>query len=100
VLRRGKAEGHGRLTHLRAGQVAAVEEGEYRDDRLVSGRFEVPRAGLVYEGPWRFGQPQGQGRLSIGPEVFEGEWENGCLLTKRGWVSFTRPARDCEGRAT
>lgn len=96
-LRRGKAEGPGRLTHFDDGRAVIVEEGEYRNDHFVGGRFAMPVLGLVYEGGWRSGQPQGQGRVSVGGRVLEGTWEEGCLRLPEGWVSFTRPARECGG---
>jgi hypothetical protein len=99
-LRRGKAEGIGRLTHLENGEVIAVEEGEFRDDYFVSGRLEFRRGGVVYEGEWRRTQPHGPGRVSIRGREFDGVWENGCLRLKNGWMSFTRPAEECEGRPT
>jgi hypothetical protein len=100
-LRRGKAEGPGRLEHRPSGELVVVEEGEFRDDNLVQGRVEFLREGLVYEGAMRRGQPDGPGRLTIrGREVFDGVWENGCLRAKDGWVSFTRPAAACEGQPT
>lgn len=100
MLRRGKAEGPGRLTHLDNGEVVAVEEGEFADDYLARGRLEVPRSDILFEGGFRRGQPHGPGRLTTRGQVFEGQWENGCLLTKAGWISFTRPADDCEGSPT
>jgi hypothetical protein len=99
-LRRGKAEGPGRLTHLEDGQVIAVEEGEFRDDFFLRGRLELRRGGAVYEGEWRRNQPHGPGRLTVRGEVLDGVWENGCLRVKDGWVAFTRPAEECEGRPT
>lgn len=100
VLRRGKAEGHGRLTHREGGGVVAVEEGEYRDDYLVQGRLELPRAGLVYEGGFQRGQPHGEGRLATRDRTFAGTWTLGCLPVDGAWIAFTRPSRDCEGRPT
>lgn len=100
TLRRGKAEGPGRLTHLENGEVRAIEQGEYRNDHFVQGRFEVPRAGLVYEGGWTIGGPDGPGRLQLRGETFEGNWERGCLRVKEGWISITRPAAECEGSPT
>jgi hypothetical protein len=100
TLRRGKAEGPGALTHYENGQVTAREEGQYRNDRFVQGRFELPRAGLVYEGGWGLGGPAGPGRLQLRGQSFEGNWEGGCLRTKEGWISITRPAAQCEGSAT
>ncbi len=100
TLRGGKAEGQGRLTHLDAGQPTVIEEGEYRRDEFVGGRFSVLATGLVYEGGWRLGGPHGQGRATIRGQVFEGLWENGCLRRPQGWMSFTRPAEQCEGQPT
>lgn len=100
TLRAGKAEGPGRLTHLDNGQPIATEEGQFRNDHFVGGRMTVPATGLVYEGGWRATGPQGQGRATIRGQVFEGEWENGCLRLPQGWMSFTRPAADCEGAPT
>jgi hypothetical protein len=96
----GKAQGRGTLTHYDDGQVTAVEDGEFRDDYFARGRIEIRRNGLVYEGEWRRTQPHGHGRVTLNGQTFEGEWENGCLRTKDGWLSFTRPAEDCEGRPT
>jgi hypothetical protein len=100
TLRRGKAEGQGTLTHLENGEVTVRETGEYRNDHFVGGRVEFLRPGLVYEGGWSVSGPEGQGRLELGGQVFEGRWEGGCLRTKEGWVAFTRPVRECEGNAT
>jgi hypothetical protein len=99
-LLRGKAEGPGKLTHYRAGEVTVVETGNYRDDRFTGGRFEVPRRGLVYDGGWGATGPEGQGTLSVDGRRFEGIWEAGCLRGPGGWLSFTRPAEECEGSAT
>ena len=98
-LRGGKAEGRGSLVVSEDGQVITRETGEYRDDRLVNGRLEIPRTGLVYEGGWAMGQPNGQGELRLGGQVLRGAWENGCLKVKGRWVSFTRPPEQCEGQA-
>jgi hypothetical protein len=100
TLVRGKAEGSGRLTTKEAGQVIAVEEGEYRNDHLAKGRVEMLRLGLVFEGGMRAGQPQGPGRLTLRGQVFEGEWQNGCLELQGRWIAFTRPAGSCQGEDT
>ena len=100
TLRRGKAEGPGRLTHREGREVVVVEDGEYRDDQLVQGRLEVLRSGLVYEGGFQRGQPHGQGQVRVDGRTYSGEWIVGCLDTKEGWLSFTRPASECEGRPT
>lgn len=102
LTRRGKNEGRGRLRHSEGGRVSVIEDGQFEDDRFVSGRFELPRQNLVYEGAFRFGHPHGRGRLTLRGEVFEGAWERGCLALPdgRGWIAFTRPAEECEGRAT
>ena len=99
-LLRGKAEGKGRLDVTENGELVSREVGTYRDDRLVQGRLELPRANLVYEGAWNLGQPHGQGELRVGGQVISGLWENGCLHRGDSWVSFTRPAEQCEGQAT
>lgn len=96
TLMRGKAEGQGTLTHLEAGRPTVIERGEYRNDHFVRGRIEFLRNGLVYEGGWSISGPQGPGRLELRGQVFEGNWEGGCLKTKEGWVAFTRPAEECE----
>jgi hypothetical protein len=100
TLRRGKAEGHGVLSHFEDGQLAARETGEYRNDQFVQGRFELPRRGIVYEGAWGLGGPNGQGRLTLRGQVFEGQWEQGCLRVGPGWISLLRPAAECEGQPT
>jgi hypothetical protein len=99
MLRRGKAEGQGTLTHVENGRTTVIERGEYRNDHFVQGRIEFLRNGLVYEGGWSISGPQGPGRLELRGQVFEGNWEGGCLRTKEGWVAFTRPAAECD-RAT
>lgn len=99
-LRRGKSEGAGRLTIMAGKEVRVVQDGIFRDDFFVSGRVEVPGAGLVYEGGWSRSHPQGHGRLMLGRRVVEGDWAQGCLRTPQGWIAFTRAARDCEGRDT
>lgn len=99
VLEGGRAEGQGRLTHTTNGRVVAVETGEYRNDRFVGGRFEVPGQ-VIYEGGWGLQGPQGQGRVVIQGRRFEGEWQAGCLRVQNNWVSFTRPPQDCEGAPT
>ena len=96
----GKAEGRGQLDVTEDGELVSREIGTYRDDRLVQGRLELPRANLVFEGSWHLGQPHGPGELRVGGEVMRGNWENGCLQRKDSWVSFTRPAEQCEGQAT
>lgn len=95
-LVRGKAEGRGVLTHLDNGEVTVRETGEYRNDHFVQGRIEFLRNGLVYEGGWSVSGPQGPGRLELRGQVFEGTWEGGCLKGKEGWISFTRPAEECD----
>lgn len=100
MLVHGKAEGRGVLTHHEDGQITAREAGEYRNDHFVGGHFELPRQSLVYEGGWGPGGPNGRGRLTLRGQVFEGVWERGCLRTKEGWVSITRPAAECEGSPT
>lgn len=100
TLRRGKAEGQGVLSHYENGQLVARESGEYRNDHFVGGRVEFLRTGLVYEGGWAPGGPNGPGRLILRGQVFEGNWERGCLRTKQGWISVTRPAAECEGSPT
>ncbi|WP_149538943.1 MORN repeat-containing protein [Siccirubricoccus phaeus] len=99
-LRRGKAEGRGKLSHYEAGELTAVEEGEYRNDHLVEGRLVIRRLGLTYEGHMRAGHPHGQGKLTLNGRVFEGEWQNGCLSVRGAWVAFTRAAESCEGEDT
>ncbi|MCO6417760.1 hypothetical protein JYK14_16555 [Siccirubricoccus sp. KC 17139] len=96
----GKAEGRGKLNHYEGGELTVVEEGEYRNDHLVEGRLEIQRQGLTYEGRMRAGHPHGQGRLTLRGQVFEGEWENGCLPFRGAWVAFTRPAASCQGQDT
>lgn len=98
ALRRGKSEGAGRLTITAGKQTRLVQEGMFRDDLFVSGRVEIPAAGIVYEGGWSHAHPQGRGRLSLRGRVIEGEWQRGCLRGPQGWIAFTRPARECEGR--
>jgi hypothetical protein len=100
VLRRGKAEGTGRLSHYENGELRVREEGEYRDDRFVGGRFTVPAADLVYEGGWFLNGPHGQGRLSVDGKVFEGKWELGCLRAGDAWIAFTRAPKTCQDSAT
>lgn len=95
-LVRGKAEGRGTLTHLEGAEVTTRETGEYRNDLFVQGRLEFMRNGLVYEGGWSISGPQGPGRLELRGQVFEGNWEGGCLKTKEGWIAFTRPAAECD----
>ena len=99
-LRRGKAEGRGRLSHYEAGKLVVQEEGEYREDRFTGGVFTIPGADLVYEGGWFLDGPHGEGRLTLNGQVFEGKWEMGCLNTGRAWIAFTRPPRSCEGSNT
>lgn len=100
VLRRGKAEGQGRLTIASGKDVLVVQEGEFRDDYFVRGRVELPRARIVYEGGWFRAHPNGRGRLIANGRVIEGDWRNGCLRTPRGWVAFTRQPGECEGADT
>jgi hypothetical protein len=100
TLRRGKAEGQGTLTQTVDGTVTRIERGEYRADHLVEGRLELPQIGLVYEGRWLADRPQGQGRMTLDGQSFEGLWEAGCLKTERGWISFVRPPDQCQGQAT
>ena len=99
-LRRGKAEGRGRLSHYEAGRLVVQEEGEYHEDRFTGGRFTLPNANLVYEGGWFLSGPHGQGRLSVDGKVFEGKWELGCLRSGDAWIAFTRPPKSCEDSAT
>ncbi len=100
ALRRGKAEGRGRLSHYEAGQLRIQEEGEYREDRFTGGRFSIPGAGLVYEGGWFLNGPHGQGRLRVDGKVYEGKWELGCLDTGGAWIAFTRSPKSCRDSAT
>lgn len=100
MLRRGKAEGPGRLTHYEGEEPRVREEGDYRDDYLVAGRFEIPAAGLVYEGGWFRDGPHGQGRLTVQGRSFEGLWQFGCLDAGHAWIAFTRPPESCRDRAT
>ena len=95
---RGKAEGAGTLTHLENGRETVIERGQYHNDHFVQGRIEFLRNGLTYEGGWSISGPQGHGRLDNGSQAFEGNWEGGCLKTKEGWISFTRPAEECDPR--
>ena len=99
-LRHGKAEGRGRLSHFDEGRLTVQEEGEYRDDYLVGGRFSIPAAGLEYEGGWFRNGPHGQGRLRVDGKVFEGKWELGCLNAGTAWIAFTRPPASCADQAT
>ncbi|HYF09170.1 MAG TPA: hypothetical protein VD970_16230 [Acetobacteraceae bacterium] len=98
-LRAGLAEGRGRLTHLRGETVIAIEEGEFREDRFVQGRWEVPGQ-VTYEGGWGLQGPEGQGRAVIQGRRFEGLWQAGCLRLRESWISFLRSPRDCEGTRT
>jgi hypothetical protein len=100
ALRRGKNEGQGILTLIAGKEIRVRQEGTFRDDYFVSGRVELPSAGIVYEGGWRMSHPNGRGRLVVRGRVFEGEWLNGCLWMPQGFFAFTRPARECEGRDT
>jgi hypothetical protein len=99
-LVRGKNEGAGRLTITAGKQTRVIQEGQFRNDHFVSGRVEVPAAGIVYEGGWSIAHPNGRGRVVINGRVFEGAWVNGCLRTPRGWFAFTRPAQECNGLDT
>lgn len=99
-LRNGKAEGRGTLVVTEDGQVQSRETGEYHEDRLVNGRLELPRQGIVYQGGWRLGHPDGPGELRAEGQVFRGNWENGCLLDKGRWIAFTRQPDQCQGQAT
>lgn len=96
-VRRGQNEGQGRLQRITNGRVTAIEDGRFRDDRFVGGRFEVPSIGLVYEGGWGVGGPEGQGRLTLNGRNFEGVWESGCLRVGEAWITFTRPVQECAG---
>jgi hypothetical protein len=99
-LQNGKAEGQGTLIVTEDGEVVSRERGRYHLDRLVQGRLELPRAGLVYEGGWDLGHPHGEGELRLNNEVIRGQWEHGCLRRKDAWISFTRSPDQCEGQAT
>ncbi|MBR0682276.1 hypothetical protein GXW74_17425 [Roseomonas eburnea] len=100
AMRRGRNEGEGRLTITAGKEIRVVQQGIFRDDLFVSGRVELPRAGIVYEGGWSRSHPQGRGRLVLNGRVIEGDWAQGCLRVPQGWFSFTRPARECEGADT
>ncbi len=100
TLRGGKSEGKGRLTITAGKDVVAVQDGQFRNDLFVSGRVELPGAGIVYEGGWARAHPEGHGRLIVNGRIIEGRWRNGCLRTRGGWVAFTRPAQECEGTDT
>jgi hypothetical protein len=99
-LRGGKNEGTGRLTISAGKQVRVMQEGTFRDDYFVSGRVEIPEAGIVYEGGWQLSNPNGRGRLVMRGRVIEGNWVNGCLRGPQGWFAFTRPVRECAGMDT
>lgn len=99
-LVRGKNDGAGRLTLTAGKQVRVMQEGTFRDDYFVSGRVEIPSAGIVYEGGWLMSHPNGRGRLVLRGRVFEGNWINGCLRGPQGWFAFTRPAQECNGLDT
>ncbi|MBR0653084.1 hypothetical protein GXW78_25740 [Roseomonas terrae] len=99
-LRRGKNEGVGRLTISTGKQVRVMQEGTFRDDHFVSGRVEIPAAGIVYEGGWSMAHPNGRGRLVTRGRVIEGNWVNGCLRGPQGWFAFTRPPQECNGMDT
>lgn len=100
TLRRGKAEGPGRLSHYDAGRLVVQEEGQYHEDYFTGGRFSIPNAGLVYEGAWFRDGPHGQGKLSVDGKVFEGKWEFGCFDAGHAWIAFTRSPQSCEDKAT
>ena len=99
ILRAGRAEGRGRLMHYEGQTVIAVEDGEFRDDRFVSGRFEVPGQ-VLYQGGWGLRGPEGQGSAVVQGRRVEGVWSGGCLRVGKAWVSFLRPAQECEGAPT
>ena len=99
ILRRGRAEGRGRLTHYEGRNVIAIEDGEFRDDRFVNGRFELPGR-VVYQGGWGLRGPEGQGTAVVQGRRVEGVWSGGCLQVGKTWVSFLRPAQECEGAPT
>ena len=96
-VRRGQNEGQGRLQRITNGRIIATEDGIFRNDRFVSGRVEIPAAGIVYEGGWGVGGPAGQGRLDYSGRRFEGVWDSGCLREGEAWISFTRPVQECAG---
>ena len=100
TMRRGKNEGTGQLTITAGKEVRISQQGTFRDDHFVSGRVEIPAAGIVYEGGWRLSHPNGRGRLVLRGRVFEGVWQNGCLRGPQGWFAFTRPAQECNGLDT
>ncbi len=99
-LRAGKAEGRGTLVSTEDGEVVTLEQGEYHDDYLVNGRLEFMGSGLVYDGGWRQGHPQGEGTLRLEGQLIQGHWEHGCLRRKGRWIAFTRPPEQCEGQPT
>lgn len=101
TLQRGRAEGQGRFTSYIGKDAMLIQEGRFHEDLFVEGRVRMPFAELDYYGGWLLGHPNGQGRAVIGGRrVLEGRWVNGCLRTPRGWTSFTRDPRECEGRDT
>lgn len=100
TMRGGKNEGTGRLTITAGKELRVMQEGTFRDDHFVSGRVEIPAAGIVYEGGWLMSHPNGRGRLVLRGRVFEGNWMNGCLRGPQGWFAFTRPAQECNGLDT
>jgi len=100
TLVHGKNEGQGRLTITAGKDVRVSQEGTFHNDHFVSGRVEIPAAGIVYEGGWSLAHPNGRGRLQIRGRVLEGNWTNGCLQGPNGWFAFTRPARECNGADT
>ncbi|MEO3472150.1 hypothetical protein AAFN86_09810 [Roseomonas sp. CAU 1739] len=100
AMRRGKNEGAGRLTITAGKEVRVMQQGTFRDDHFVSGRVEIPAAGIVYDGGWLMSHPNGRGRLVLRGRVIEGNWTNGCLRGPQGWFAFTRPAQECNGLDT
>jgi hypothetical protein len=100
AIRRGKNEGEGVLTLLAGKEIRLRQTGLFRDDYFVSGRVEIPTAGIVYEGGWARSLPHGRGRLSARGRVHEGDWVRGCLRTDEGWIAFGRPVGECQGRDT
>jgi len=92
----GFAQGHGRLSFYRNGNVGTTLEGEFHDGKLEGYGVVRSADGKVYMGNFLNGVPSGGGVFVTDDGItLGGDWVNGCARDDKHVAAIGTPITDC-----